>query len=319
MREMILNDASGGAHTWSDAQANKALIDLAQGMATLVDGMALPKTLRLQRSMDTIQVTQSASLWDLLLAMQRAKISREEVQFWLSLAQKMPLLADLPSASIDHFYACESDASLGESAQALMLCVHQSAIAISFPSTPKWDTDSLDMPFTEIMADGSMTTASEPIDNLARSAHAPAILARHQQQNYQKNFEDLNPATFWENRALVFPALFFGLDVKDHISSVGGSQFETIMRRLADLNASAAAWKSGPAPDWKTKVTPESDTVRKNPKLIGARYFRCAHGGASLYEWHARYGSGGRIHFRFDAADKSVEIGYIGPHLPLPL
>jgi hypothetical protein len=40
-------------------------------------------------------------------------------------------------------------------------------------------------------------------------------------------------------------------------------------------------------------------------------------GTQKLFEWHARFGSSGRIHLRFDPSSYEVEIGYIGPHLPL--
>ncbi len=320
MREMILNDVScvvssygvpANAPVSPDAKALEVLIDLAQGMAELVSKMAVPKMLRLQRAMESIQLTQESSLLDLLFQLQRSK-SREEARFWLSLSQKMPLLTDLPVASVDRFHAFEADPKLGAAAKVLMLCVQESAIAISFPILPEWDKDQLDVAFTELLADGSIEPSSEPIDNLARSVHVQAILARHQQQN----FADLTPANFWQNRGKVFPALCFGQDIAAHIESTSG-HFWTIMRRLADLNASAAAWKSGPAPDWKTKVSPESTQTSKNAKLLKKRKFRDTQGVTQDYEWHARYGNSGRIHLRFDAANHTVEVGYIGPHLPL--
>lgn len=312
MREMILNHASAAASVWSATEANAVLANLAQGMATLVAKMDLPKTLRLQYGMETIPLTPDASLLELLFAMQRSP-AREEARFWLSLAQKMPLLADLPPASINHFYAFEPAQQLGVAAQPLMLCVHLGAIAVSFPTTPQWDVDLLDVPFTEILQNGSINTSSEVIDNLARLRHAPAILTRNQQQR----FSDLDPATFWQQRHRVFPSLSFGQDVEVQLRSLGGNQFWTIMRRLADLNASAAAWSSGPAPDWHTKVTPESEQLLSNPKLAAIREFRNADGVTCTFAWHARYGSSGRIHLRFDASQTRVEIGYIGTHLPL--
>lgn len=54
-----------------------------------------------------------------------------------------------------------------------------------------------------------------------------------------------------------------------------------------------------------------------NPTLKASRFFRNGAGVTELYEWHARFGSSGRIHLRFDAALRSIEIGYIGSHLPL--
>ena len=64
-------------------------------------------------------------------------------------------------------------------------------------------------------------------------------------------------------------------------------------------------------------MTPESSTVMKNHKLREERRFRSQTGAIELFEWHARFGSGGRIHLRFDPASREVEIGYIGNHLPI--
>ena len=64
-------------------------------------------------------------------------------------------------------------------------------------------------------------------------------------------------------------------------------------------------------------VTPESTRVMRDPVLREARGFRSHRGTREIFEWHARFGSGGRIHLRFDPDSREVEIGYIGPHLPL--
>ena len=77
------------------------------------------------------------------------------------------------------------------------------------------------------------------------------------------------------------------------------------------------AWRDGAAPPWTCKVTPESDRVMSHPSLREARRFRSGDGTPVLFEWHARFGSGGRIHLRFDASVREVEIGYVGGHLPL--
>ena len=74
----------------------------------------------------------------------------------------------------------------------------------------------------------------------------------------------------------------------------------------------------GATPRWKCNVTPESDSVMNNATLRESRRFGSHYGTRELFEWHARFGSGGRIHLRFNPHAREVEIGYIGQHLPLP-
>ena len=47
-----------------------------------------------------------------------------------------------------------------------------------------------------------------------------------------------------------------------------------------------------------------------------ARRFKSVNGEPMLFAWHARFGRGARIHLRFDARTRQIEIGYIGVHLP---
>ena len=91
----------------------------------------------------------------------------------------------------------------------------------------------------------------------------------------------------------------------------------TVVNRLMDLDRAAGAWRDGAAPSWTCKVTPESDRVMSQPRLREARRFRSAKGTRVIFAWHARFGSGGRIHLRFDARVREIEIGYVGSHLPL--
>ena len=85
-----------------------------------------------------------------------------------------------------------------------------------------------------------------------------------------------------------------------------------------ELDESAAKWREvgGTLPPWTCKVTPESSSLMNKPTLSEARRFRSHRDTRELFEWHARFGSNGRIHLRFDASSQEIEIGYIGPHLP---
>ena len=116
------------------------------------------------------------------------------------------------------------------------------------------------------------------------------------------------------------PHLLFGPDVEEQLPELNAGWLRTLVRRLSDLDKAAEEWPDtgGAAPRWRTLVTPESERVMNNPTLREARRFRASNGEQVLFHWHARFGSGARIHLRFDARTYEIEIGYIGVHLPLP-
>ena len=191
------------------------------------------------------------------------------------------------------------------------LCAITDGIAVGFPSNG-WDRDQLTVRFNELSDDDIILEASETIDNLTRIAHARSICERHRDVLRQcKNFAEL-----WENRTIAFPHLVFGPDVE-----VNAADLQTVINKLTSLDDTAAKWRDigGAVPPWMSKVTPESGSVMNNEKLREARRFRSHHGTRELFEWHARFGSGGRIHLRFDPRTFEVEIGYIGKKLPTKL
>lgn len=127
-------------------------------------------------------------------------------------------------------------------------------------------------------------------------------------------------AELWNNRKQAFPNLLFGPDIEDHLTRLNTGNLGTIVGKLARLNAAAAEWRDvgGGAPQWKTKVTDESEPLKNHPKFREERRFRAYDGTRQLFLWHARFGDKGRIHLRFDPSSYKIEIGYIGKHLPLP-
>jgi hypothetical protein len=315
MRELIFNDASTAVLFPSLHEAQAVLTCLARGMAILIQAGYVHSVLRARHHFYEIGIANDGSLLDGLLQLQRGRTGREESRLWLSLAYKAPLLAELPADVVDRFQSCEPAVPRSDSGAALVLCAHLGAVAVSLRTEPGWDVDELIVAFTELLSDSTIVEVTENVDNLARRTHAQIILARHR----ARALNQLTHTTFWASRHLIFPNWRFGLDVEEQITVVGSNAFGAIARRLAELNAAAGQWiaTGGPAPNWPCKVTPESETTMKNDQLRKARVFRDANGTARLYEWHARFGAGGRVHLRFDAAARTVEIGYIGPHLPL--
>ena len=319
MREMILNHASlasAGRH-----EVTAYLVDMATGMMALVQGGVARSMLRMVKPMYQIPCPGYPSLYEAYLKLQKTDV-RDAFQYLARLATKYPLLSDVDWAAKDRFRACEATACEAKTlpspdGEPLVLCAITDGIAVGFPSEPVWDRDRITIAFRELLPNDTFEDADEAIDQLTRTAHAGPIADRHARRA-RRRIEA--PADLWSDRAEAFPHLTFGPDVEDQLGRLNPGWLTTVVNRLADLDEAASAWRSagGPAPAWTCKVTPESDSVMNNRKLREARRFRSVRGDRLLFEWHARFGDGERIHLRFDGRTREVEIGYVGVHLPLP-
>ena len=319
MREMILNHASLASVAQDEVPA--WLVDMASGMAALVRTRVASKGLRAYRSVHDIRFPDGRSLFEAYRELGR-RGSRDESVFLMSLTEKAPLLSGVATEIRDRFLACEATACEAktlppEEGAPLVLCAVTDAVAVGFPSEPVWDRDRITVAFRELLPNETFGEADEAIDQLTRTAHAGPIADRHARRA-RSRIEA--PADLWSERAEAFPHLTFGPDVEDQLGRLNPGWLTTVVNRLADLDEAASAWKEagGPAPSWTCKVTSESERLMNNRKLREARRFRSVSGEPLLFEWHARYGDGGRIHLRFDAVARTVEIGYVGGHLPLP-
>ena len=312
MRELVLNHASLCA---ADSRAAVGFLkDIAKGMSQLVrDGVA-GYALRTAQEMAEVTCAPKCSLWNVMHALPRAG-ARDEYGFLLRMTTKAPLLAGVPEDVEHRFLTCEAWRYSPDDGAPLLYCALTGGIAVGFPTSPEWDCDRLAIEFDELLPDETFSDESENIDHLARTTHAEPVCRRHKQLLRSHS----TAREVWTNRGAAFPNLVFGPDVESQI--VGGllASLHTIVGRLGELDDAAGAWRDtgGAMPSWRCKVTNESQRVRNNPNLRQARAFRTRSGERELFMWHARFGSGGRIHLRFDAERLEVEIGYIGPHLPL--
>ena len=313
MREMVFNHASIPA---PDANRNKIadrLRDIAAGMGQLVARKIVRTDLRSYKHVYEIFFSNGYSLYDAYQDLRRAG-HREEYQFLVGLTVKAPILHEIQERIEYRFRACEEKTLPPGDGEPLVLCAISDWIAIGFPSAPIWDRDRITVRFYELLPDGTIGEASEEIDQLTRSVHAGPICDRHR----ERLLAGSDPVALWENREAVFPHLVLGPDVEGNLKNQA-RLFSTIVGKLKDLDRSSREWRDvdGPAPPWKTKVTPESTEKMKKRSFREARTFRSHRSTREIFQWHARFGDGGRIHLRFDAASKEVEVGYIGPHLPL--
>lgn len=313
MREMVLNHASIRVDRRQRDEVVGWLVGLAEGMAKLIECSVVQSALRMVHSPHEIVCTDGHTLFHAYNDLRREG-NREEFLFFIRLTSKLPLLQDVAPDIRERFLGCEGLNPPQEDGEPLLLCALADWISISFPSQPDWDRGKLTVRFRELRQDGSLAEATENAENVARPSHARQITEQHK----RRLLVGSNPRELWENRQAVFPTLTFGPGVEENLIDAAGL-FSVIVGKLVLIGQSANEWldAGGPAPDWKTRVTRESITVRNNPTLLAARRFSSQTGDHQLFEWHARYGNNGRIHLRFDSTTREVEIGYIGPHLPL--
>lgn len=319
MREMVLNHASVTAR--DQRTVSSWLHDVIDGMKMLIDAKLVPMQLRAIKEFYEIQCAPETTLDQMAYSMFKSPTSKDNAQFLMFLSSQLSLLKDSDPAVDSKMSGCELRPFAGmsttrEDGAPLLYCAITDGIAVGFPSDAIWEHDRIDVVFNEISPDGDeIGEVTETIDNLTRSEHADSIIERHQAHLRIgiPNFDEL-----WACREAAFPNLIFGPDVEDHLKDVKAADLSAIVKKLSMIDSCAAAWRVSDTamPEWSGKVTPESERVRNNRALIEARRFKSRNGTTEIFEWHARFG-GGRIHMRFDAQTKEVEIGYIGKHLPL--
>ena len=311
MRELVLNHASIRTPDDHWHQVIDWLRGISAGMAQLTRAEVVQTGLRMRYSVSEITCTARCSLYDAYQELRRSG-HRDEYRFLMGLSARLPLLNGVEDRIADRFRECEGRTLPPPDGEPLVLCAIADWIAVGFPSDSLWDRDRITVLFDELLPDESIDEAAEEIDQLTREVHARTI----QERLRERQLDIHDQRELWSARAKLFPHLLFGRDVEYQLEQAS-AQFSTVIAKLRDLDRSAQEWRTagGPAPPWKTKVTPESRSTRNHPKLMRERYFRSHFGTMKLFEWHARYGDGGRIHLRFDAAAREVEIGYIGPKL----
>ena len=313
MREMVLNHASIFAPDADRGSIREWLKDIVSGMGQLVRGQIVQKSLRMTRNLYETPCLPDYSLFNAYQDLQQAG-NREEYRFLLGLTTKMPLLDEVGDDVKDRFLACQELTLPAGDGDPLVLCAVSDGISVGFPSNREWGHDQVTVRFHELLPDGTLAEASEKIDQLTRFGHAGPICDRHRARLRAGS----GPRTLWQKRQAIFPHLVFGPEAEANLIAFA-HLFQPIVAKLVALDRAAQEWRNigGSEPPWGTLVTRESASVRNNPNLLNARRFQSHLGTPQVFEWHARFGGSGRIHLRFDPDSREVEIGYIGPHLPL--
>ncbi len=150
-------------------------------------------------------------------------------------------------------------------------------------------------------------------DHVAEPSHAEAIRGRR----LAGLRHELASRTFWSMRARVFPGLLFGLDVQNQIEKFSTTLLPLLFKRLAELDERSTRWSQSKAdrfPDGTTEISGE--TARTMKRYADDRRFRGHDGVMRTFEDHMWVDRSHRIHLICNTTQKTVEIGYVGRHLP---
>ena len=308
VRDFCLNEICMPAAALSET-VESWLIELSRALSILVDGDIANPTMRMGGSLTDVLVMDAVSLYDFLVN-GLSGADRDSFLFLMGIAYKAPYDLDLPLELAD------SAASYDSSSIGLLWSMIGGFIACSVPSSQRWLDNVAELDCDHLQDDGDIVRHTYRVDHISKIDHARAIV--HKLEAARRL--SVTSRDFWESRCELCPDLSFGLDVKDQLDGIDEADFPLIFTRFLELDSSAKEWKrtKTAVPPWRSHVTPESSSARKHPKVISSRTFRDETGVKSFFEWHARFGSGGRIHLVFDRSTTKITIGYCGQHLYQP-
>ena len=150
-------------------------------------------------------------------------------------------------------------------------------------------------------------------DHMAAPAHAEAIRRRRMADLHS----GLTRGSFWSLRGQVFPHLLFGLDVKGQVDKFSARLMRLMFIRFAKLDSTVKAWSTSvnpKFPDGPPEI--KRETVATMARYGNDRIFRGHDGTLRTFEHHLWVDKSHRIHVYLDQKGRTVEIGYVGRHLP---
>ena len=245
---------------------------------------------------------------------------RDQKRFFRRITTKIGLDEDMDQAVMDRFYLSEffledhiETARRGPEARGLGLAFLLDSVALSLPSEEHWRSIRVRLRHLWLEADGSERERSVDVLNMSRAGHGESVageLLRREQTELRAN-----PLILADRMRDCFPHLSFGQDADEQMFGLPADILRLVIAKLTVLDGAARDWRRGttgvPA---LPKVHAESEPTMQ--QFGHLRRFRGADGRIEVFVLHAMVGSRHRIHFRLMEQEKSLEIGYVGVHLP---
>ena len=245
---------------------------------------------------------------------------RDQKRFFRRITTKIGRDEDRDHAVMDRFYLSEfflanqdETAHRGPEARGLGLACLLDTVALSLPSEERWRRILVRLRHLWLEADGCEKERSVDVFNMSKADHGESVadeLLRKEQTELREN-----PLALTDRMRDCFPHLSFGQDVNKQIVQLSSDVRKLVIAKLTGLDGAVRDWRRASAEALALpKVHAESEPTMQ--QFGHLRTFRDADGRIEVFTLHAMVGSRYRIHFRVKEQEKSLEIGYVGVHLP---
>lgn len=228
------------------------------------------------------------------------------------ISTKVTFDQDVPAAIKDRFHLSEFHYD-GQEAAGLGLAYLLATAAVSLRAAERWSRVHLRLRHTWIDADEVVLSQEVVALNIADRNQAEQV-----NNELLKSARDElagDPSGLADRKQECFPHLTFGVDVDDQLSVLSGDVVELVIGKLIVLDGAVRDWRrDGTQAPVLPSVHPEGESTMQ--RYGNQRIFRDASGVDKEYRPHAMVGFAYRIHFVVDQRNRTLEIGYIGKHLP---
>ncbi|MEU4643407.1 hypothetical protein [Micromonospora sp. NPDC023814] len=236
--------------------------------------------------------------------------NRDFMRFMLAMRNRAPFRDVTPADRFDEVeYLHQGLTALGLGVAHLM-----GGLAVSLRLAPVWETPWLELTQLTLGENDEGELGLLRTEVPVRHACATQHVDEHQRWMCESELNRLHSgAEVWAARSDVFPHLRFLSRVADDLDKLPADWLHPVKERLAELELTVAEWrlKGGPAPVWRSKITPESETRKSLCWFTDEQ-----DGNSHIFEWHARFTPrAGRLHFRLDGGQRTLVIAYIGAKL----
>lgn len=196
---------------------------------------------------------------------------------------------------------------------------------LSLPTQTPWNQVQIDVWVEQLDETGVVSRAEIRLNNLCNSAS----LAHHKPALQHLNANQLSGKMLWEQRASRFPHVTLLPELQGALcnNSYPPAMLEKIRQTLIALNQFAESWQAGTYKAYQhdllaecglsIAVSGESTSTLQDPKKRAAREFWLPKGDKVCFANHVKLAPNLRLHFYPEPIEKTVYIGYVGPHLPV--
>ncbi|MDD9863373.1 MAG: hypothetical protein OXU54_02180 [Gammaproteobacteria bacterium] len=239
-------------------------------------------------------------------------VDRDRRNYLRTILTKLHLDKDVSEAVRDRFSLSEFH-SRNREARGLGLAYLLDTAALSLPSEEYWRQANIGLRHIWLESDGTERKQDIEVINLSEMEHVQFVADAINKKSRERLRE--RPGAADRKLADSFPHLEFGLDVKKQVIALPNDIWPCVVTKLTVLDGAVRDWRrSGAQEPVLPEVHPESQATMR--RYGHRRNFKGASGREESFPLHAMLGSSYRIHFRIVKKDKTLEIGYIGEHLP---